>query len=176
MKRMFDKEEIVEIAKEEGGSVTVDSELSPTSENPVQNKVIYEALNGKKLYQHNITLVVSSNAQEGYMSIISSKNTEYTASEVAKILYDNGFTNGTTKAYKLRPLFELGTNIQNQTLLISYKLTKAWSSNGTTLNAYLAVKNFTHTIVDGTISITSENGSLTGDKNITSIIDNIIEI
>ena len=46
MKRMFDKEEIVEIAKE--GSVTVDSELSSTSENPVQNKVITEAL-GKVL-------------------------------------------------------------------------------------------------------------------------------
>ena len=48
MKRMFDKEEIVEIAKEEGGSITVDSELSPTSENPVQNKVIYEALADKQ--------------------------------------------------------------------------------------------------------------------------------
>lgn len=30
-----------------GGSVTVDSALSSTSENPVQNKAIYDALQGK---------------------------------------------------------------------------------------------------------------------------------
>lgn len=30
-----------------GGSITVDAELSETSENPVQNKVIAEALTGK---------------------------------------------------------------------------------------------------------------------------------
>ena len=30
-----------------GGSVTVDAELSTSSENPVQNKVIAEALTGK---------------------------------------------------------------------------------------------------------------------------------
>ena len=30
-----------------GGSVTVDSTLSTTSENPVQNKVVNSALNGK---------------------------------------------------------------------------------------------------------------------------------
>lgn len=33
-----------------GGSTTVDSELSPTSENPVQNKVIKAALDGKGTY------------------------------------------------------------------------------------------------------------------------------
>lgn len=31
-----------------GGSITVDSTLSPTSTNPVQNKVIYSALQGKQ--------------------------------------------------------------------------------------------------------------------------------
>lgn len=30
-----------------GGSVTVDSQLSPTSRNPVQNRVIFNALEGK---------------------------------------------------------------------------------------------------------------------------------
>lgn len=33
-----------------GGSITVDSELSSTSENPVQNKVIKAALDGKGTY------------------------------------------------------------------------------------------------------------------------------
>ena len=33
-----------------GGSIVVDSELSPTSENPVQNKVIKAALDGKGTY------------------------------------------------------------------------------------------------------------------------------
>ena len=33
-----------------GSSVTVDSELSTTSKNPVQNKVVTQALNGKGTY------------------------------------------------------------------------------------------------------------------------------
>ena len=39
-----------------GGDITVDSELSASSENPVQNKVIYEALNGLD----NIFMIESS--------------------------------------------------------------------------------------------------------------------
>lgn len=48
MKRMFDKKEIVDIIQEESPKIEVDSELSETSENPVQNKVIYEALGDKQ--------------------------------------------------------------------------------------------------------------------------------
>ncbi len=40
-------EQWVEIPVGGGSSVTVDSALSSTSENPVQNKVINSALNGK---------------------------------------------------------------------------------------------------------------------------------
>lgn len=40
-------EQWVEIPVGGGSSVTVDSALSSTSENPVQNKVITSALNGK---------------------------------------------------------------------------------------------------------------------------------
>ena len=42
--------EIEEAAGGGGTSVTVDSELSTTSENPVQNKVVTQALNGKGTY------------------------------------------------------------------------------------------------------------------------------
>lgn len=83
MKRMFDKEEIVEIAKEEGGSITVDDELSPTSENPVQNKVIYEALEnvGGKLYMHNIHMYWTSgdNLVNVDIRFINSSATAFTA-------------------------------------------------------------------------------------------------
>lgn len=49
MKRMYSKEELVELLiKQEGSSVTVDSELSDSSENPVQNKVIKDALDDKQ--------------------------------------------------------------------------------------------------------------------------------
>ncbi|MBR2557473.1 MAG: hypothetical protein IKE95_03740 [Methanobrevibacter sp.] len=48
MKRMFDKEEIVDLIQEESPKIEVDSELSETSENPVENKVIFEALADKQ--------------------------------------------------------------------------------------------------------------------------------
>lgn len=91
MKRMFDKEEIVEIAKEEGGSITVDSELSSTSENPVQNKVITEALNGTKLYKHYLQGQVSISTATVYIRglLITNKSDAYTTQTLGSFLQES---------------------------------------------------------------------------------------
>lgn len=45
--KILTEEEIIQIVEDKGGDITVDTELSNESENPVQNKVIKEALDGK---------------------------------------------------------------------------------------------------------------------------------
>lgn len=55
-----------------GGSVTVDSELSTTSTNPVQNKVITEALNDKA----NSDRAIPSGGSAGQF-LVKSSNTDY---------------------------------------------------------------------------------------------------
>ena len=89
-----------------GGSVTVDSALSSSSENPVQNKAIYSAfaqaevaLQGKADKPHNFSNTGSSAA------IIAADNTIYTYGELTSltitdsaqnISYAVVFTSGTT--------------------------------------------------------------------------------
>lgn len=51
-----------------GGSVTVDSAMSSTSENPVQNKVIYVALNNKQDTSNLVTSISSSSTNAQYPS------------------------------------------------------------------------------------------------------------
>lgn len=51
-----------------GGSVTVDSAMSSTSENPVQNKVIYVALNNKQDTSNLVTSISSSSTDTQYPS------------------------------------------------------------------------------------------------------------
>lgn len=51
-----------------GGSVTVDSAMSSTSENPVQNKVIYVALNNKQDTSNLVTSISSSSTDVQYPS------------------------------------------------------------------------------------------------------------
>ena len=52
------------------GNVTidVDSALSPTSENPVQNNVIYTALEGKEAVTNKVTSISSSSTDTQYPS------------------------------------------------------------------------------------------------------------
>lgn len=57
-----------------GGTITVDSAISNTSENPVQNKVIYTALSGKQDMSNLVTSVSSASTDSQYPS--------------AKLLYD----------------------------------------------------------------------------------------
>lgn len=87
-------------AKESDTKITIDSELSLTSENPVQNKVITEALEnaGKKLYQHFIdaTLYVRISGETIFyyigFSFIDENSSPYIKQTFAKILYDGGYT------------------------------------------------------------------------------------
>ena len=55
-------EETFDLPAGGGGSVTVDDELSSTSENPVQNKVIYSALENKSVKYIELTANVAQNA------------------------------------------------------------------------------------------------------------------
>ena len=48
MKRMYANEELVKLIQENAPETEVDDALSNTSENPVQNKVIYGALEEKQ--------------------------------------------------------------------------------------------------------------------------------
>lgn len=54
-----------------GSSITVDSALSSTSTNPVQNKVIYNALNGKanSNHNHNSSYVASVSTSGNYLVV-----------------------------------------------------------------------------------------------------------
>ena len=122
MKRMFDKEEIVEIAKEEGGSITVDSELSSTSENPVQNKVITEALKRfKDIYLVNFKI---SNAAITVEDVtIVPINTNFTLligtnEEISSSRY-------TTVAYWKEMIYKMGFTSSNSYLPTLHGVAKA---------------------------------------------------
>lgn len=65
----------------------IDEELSETSTNPVQNKVIYEALESKKLYLHTISL--AHNYEK--VIIINNDSTPLINNELVKWLYNNEF-------------------------------------------------------------------------------------
>lgn len=65
-----------------GGSVTVDSDLSTTSENPVQNKVITNALNAKA----NASDVYNKTATDTLLNDKADKSTTYTKTEVDSAL------------------------------------------------------------------------------------------
>lgn len=51
-----------------GGGITVDDAISSTSENPVQNKVIYTALQGKENTSNKVTSISSSSTDTEYPS------------------------------------------------------------------------------------------------------------
>ena len=51
-----------------GSSIIVDSAISSTSENPVQNKVIYAALNDKQDTSNLVTSISSSSTDTQYPS------------------------------------------------------------------------------------------------------------
>ena len=51
-----------------GSSIIVDSAISSTSENPVQNKVIYAALNDKQDILNLVTSISSSSTDTQYPS------------------------------------------------------------------------------------------------------------
>lgn len=161
MKRMFDKEEIVEIAKEEGGSVTVDSELSPTSENPVQNKVIYEALEnvGGKVYAHYITLKsYLGSAVYGSIVIISNSST-ITKDDVAKLLYSKGYTSK-NRGFKLYSGYNEIKITGNSSGLENYFIGRIWAPDETTLNCEVKYPVYAFSIVDNAITITYTDQSL----------------
>lgn len=90
----------VEIPAGGGSSVTVDSVLSSTSENPVQNKVINSALSGKqdkisstnKLPASNVS-GLSTVATSGSYSDLSNKPTIPT--KVSELTNDSGYTTNT---------------------------------------------------------------------------------
>lgn len=98
MKRMFDKEEIVDIIQEESPKSEVDSELSETSENPVQNKVITEALGNIKLYAHYIYLSKIIQSGTEYVNaeclVLTDSETVFNNNSFAKYLHDKEFSSG----------------------------------------------------------------------------------
>lgn len=116
MKQMWDKKVLVEVIHKESPKVEVDSELSETSENPVQNKVITEALGevlpdttgqtdkylkvgsdglewadgGGKLYVHNI-FAIDTHYFSVNVQIISNSDTPFTKQTLVEYLYDKGY-------------------------------------------------------------------------------------
>lgn len=72
-----------------GGSITVDDQLSTTSENPVQNKVITNALNNKQngltagngisIDSTTNTISIDSSSMNGYQRFIDSDATAHTS-------------------------------------------------------------------------------------------------
>ena len=174
MKRMFDKEEIVDLIQEESPKIEVDSELSETSENPVQNKVITEALGevlpdttgqtdkylkvgsdglewaeaGVKLYIHNITF--SDMAQNNYnyirMSYISKTSSQFTAVTFVNELNTKGITS------RNKALSVSGAKYDANSLVGIYTgIFSDGTSAGSALR-YVLFKVSDHSRVDSTIS------------------------
>lgn len=167
MKRMFDKEEIVEIAKEEGGSITVDSELSPTSKNPVQNKVIFNALEnvGGKVYAHYITLrSYIGNEVYGSIVIISNSPT-MTKNDVAKFLNSKGYTSK-DNGFKLYSGYnEIQIKAGASNALENSFIGRIWAPSETNLKCELIHPYYTFTINDNAVKITYTNNTLNSDIN-----------
>lgn len=118
MKRMYSKEELVSLIQQESSSVTVDSELSDSSENPVQNKVIKDALDDKqdslptvvndkylhtnadtgalewsgadvKLYLHQMRLT----NDYAFLFVLSKSSEAFTTQTLHDWLYEKGYRN-----------------------------------------------------------------------------------
>lgn len=97
-----------------GSSVTVDSALSSTSENPVQNKVINSALSGKQAQitssnplNANFVSGLSTVARSGDYNDLSNKPTIPT--KVSELTNDSGFTTNTGTVTGVR----INNNIKN---------------------------------------------------------------
>lgn len=166
MKRMFDKEEIVEIAKEEGGSITVDSELSPTSENPVQNKVIYEALNGKKLYLHQIKIA------NCYAELYSTRAEPFTdEADLAGYMYEKGMTTY-IKGLNLVSDLMVGTGVFNNSL---FRRFKCYAGNETNLSIRQVMATPTYDSSANKITFTQSIDDYSGIAP-SEVTDNVIEI
>ena len=82
---------------EGGSSVTVDSALSNTSENPVQNKVIYSALNGKVDTEHTEGTVTTTveNGAFGF-SAVSTDSSSNATGTIGASSYGSAVTYGDT--------------------------------------------------------------------------------
>lgn len=164
MKRMFDKEEIVEIAKEEGGSITVDSELSSTSENPVQNKVIYEKTN---MYFHLVQV-----KGHGHAIIINNSNVAFTKTSLAKYLKDNGYDGTEEKRYPLSGLTY--NNVISGNSINFWNSESMYSSNGTSISVRMHTQLYTFTTDGSTVSITKGTEGTQTDTSTATVGDTVI--
>ena len=132
MKRMFDKEEIVEIAKESGGSGGSNSLLC-----------LSMTVSGVGIFYGGI--------------ILPKKETPYTVSEIAQYLYNNNYKSGYGT---LKLLFEnLNRMKPNSNNLLFYKDYGLFSPNGTAIQiGYSAYNQASFTIADGVISVSVATG------------------
>ena len=98
---MWDKKVLVEVIHKESPKVEVDSELSETSENPVQNKVIYEALQGAggtKKYIHYIHGYKNGSVEIGCTLITDSSTPLSTPTLLGNYLYSKGLMSNSNNA------------------------------------------------------------------------------
>lgn len=179
MKQMWDKKKLEEMIQAESPQITVDSALSDTSENPVQNKVIYTALAGKQdslpdtleqegkflgidesgnlawgdpdkpLYLHKLEVGGGSNG--GMVLIINQESTPFTTSTLSAYLYSKGFTSNLLPYPASGPIGPFKTDYLAN-------ICGVFSANGTTFS--VTTKSvLSLTINDGAIVITRSTGS-----------------
>lgn len=182
MKQMWDKKKLEEMIEEGGSSVTVDSELSDTSENPVQNKVITEAIlgglpdptghddefltvnsgvlswrGGGKKYLHFIRVYPNSYQLPISLIIVNESNTLFDYTGLASYLYNNGNTEE-AKSYPVFQVEYIGISNSNIGLNI---LRGLYSGNGTTIYYTILQTRPLNLVADtGTGIITASLGSM----------------
>ena len=121
MKQMWDKKVLVEVIHKESPKVEVDSELSETSENPVQNKVITEALG---------EVLPDTTGQTDKFLKVGSEGLEWAEAGGNKkyIHYIHGYKNGTVEI-GCTLITDSSTPLSTPTLLGNYLYSKGLISN-----------------------------------------------
>lgn len=147
-----------------GSSVTVDSSLSSTSENPVQNKVINSALNGKQASLSTAQLNACNSGitsgkvstYDSYAGQISGKQNEITSSNKLSASFVDGLstvaTSGSYNDLSNKPTIPAAAN--NGTLTIQ--------KNGASVATFGANQS---TDATANITVPTKVSELTNDKN-----------
>lgn len=165
----------VEIPTGGGSSVTVDSSLSSTSENPVQNKVINSALNGKQASLSTAQLNACNSGitsgkvstYDSYAGQISGKQNEITSSNKLNASLVDGLstvaTSGSYNDLSNKPTIPAAAN--NGTLTIQ--------KNGTNVATFGANQN---TDATANITVPTKVSELTNDAGYTTNTGTVTDV
>ena len=163
---------------------SIDTVMSDTSSNPVENKVIKNYVDtnfGKNKYIHNIAMRIGYGPYRYVsLSIVSDDNEPYTTdnieSKLTELLYSGGFNNN-NNAYPCSGMYAYNSDNANMKRLIVGLYAKPTML---TMVEYNSLNTYTDIIIDDTeySFITGDTaGRISDNVNVVhSIVDNVIQI